>query len=73
VTAGPTISGTVTDASPIASFRAGFDSTPVTSFLDVTADLKVGGAFRLDPGRLSKTSGLQAQVYRIRPTDRRSI
>ena len=58
VTSDPTIAGTVTDASPIASFRAGFDSTPrAGSFLDVSSDRSADGSFQFSPSRLDQILG----------------
>src|SRR5262249_54272955 len=57
ITSDPAIAGKVTDASPITAFRAGFDTTPPASFLDVTSDLRPGGAFRFDPARMNQING----------------
>ena len=57
ITSDSTITGTVTSASPIGSFRAGFDSTPLASFLDVTSDLTAGHSFQFSPSRLVQILG----------------
>jgi hypothetical protein len=57
ITSDPSVAGTVTDTSPIASFRAGLDSTAPGNFLDVTADLGPGGTFRFDPARMNQING----------------
>ena len=57
LTSDPTMAGTVTDASTIAHFRAGFDATPPASFVDVLADLGAGGHFLFDRARLDAISG----------------
>ncbi len=57
LTSDSTIMGTVSDASRIASFRAGFDATPVPSFFDIFADLRPDGSFSLDRARLEQING----------------
>jgi RHS repeat-associated protein len=52
ITSNPTISGTVTDDSNIASFRAGFDDTPVTEFANITPLLNSNGSFTLSRTQL---------------------
>ncbi|MEG3931480.1 FG-GAP-like repeat-containing protein, partial [Microcoleus sp. T3_B1] len=47
ITSNPTIGGTVTDSSSIASFRAGFDDTPIAEFADITPLLNSSGSFTL--------------------------
>ena len=54
VTFDPTITGRVTDASAIASLRAGFDDAPASKFIDVTADLGAGGAYRFSTSWLDQ-------------------
>jgi hypothetical protein len=53
----PTVSGTVTDASPLTAFRAGLDDTPVGSFTDVLGSLGPGGAFTFDAAALEAMNG----------------
>jgi hypothetical protein len=57
ITSDPTISGTVRHSNPIASFRAGFDTTSVTSFVDATPDLTASGSFQLATARLNQIFG----------------
>ena len=57
ITTDPTIGGTLTDASDIVSFRAGFDNAPVEDFLDLFADLNADGSFSLSPARLAQING----------------
>jgi hypothetical protein len=57
ITFNPSVSGTVTDQSTIASFRAGFDTTPLVGFVDVLADLQSNGSFTLSPLRISQING----------------
>ncbi len=57
LTSDPTISGTVTDASRVTRFLAGFDSTPTSSFFDVFTDLRPDGSFTFDRARLEQIRG----------------
>ncbi|WP_223300941.1 FG-GAP-like repeat-containing protein [Oscillatoria nigro-viridis] len=52
ITSNPTIGGTVTDSSSIASFRAGFDDTPIAEFADITSLLGSNGSFTLSRTQL---------------------
>lgn len=52
ITSNPAISGTVTDSSSIASFRAGFDDTPTAEFTDITSLLGSNGSFTLSRAQL---------------------
>ncbi len=52
LTSDPAIAGTVTDASTIASFRAGFDAAPSASYANVLGTLGQGGRFSFDLARL---------------------
>ena len=56
-TSNPTVTGTVTDNSPTAVLRAGFEATPSASFADVLADLRPDGHFTLDRARLEPMHG----------------
>jgi hypothetical protein len=56
ITSDPTLTGTLTDADGIASFKGGFDATPVGSYTDLLGDL-VAGAFTLNPARLDAIFG----------------
>jgi RHS repeat-associated protein len=51
------IAGTVTDQSSIASFRAGFGSTPVANYVDVLATRQANGSFSLSRARLEQING----------------
>jgi hypothetical protein len=59
ITFDSSISGTVTDASPIASFNAGFDDTPVDSFFDLLSELGADGQFSLSADDISNLAGGQ--------------
>ncbi|NJR63352.1 MAG: hypothetical protein HC769_33990 [Cyanobacteria bacterium CRU_2_1] len=56
-TADATIAGTVKDNSQIVNFRASFQDTDVSRFVDVKADLQPDGSFRFTPQRLSQING----------------
>ncbi len=75
ITFDPTITGTITDINQIAAFTAGFDATPVESFVDVLADLQGSGTFTLTPARLAEIAGGAladgAHVLHLRATDAR--
>ena len=53
----PTISGTVTDDSQIVLLKAGFDSTDVNNYVDITASLQSDGSFTLDKSTLESIKG----------------
>lgn len=57
LTSNPSINGSLNDASAITSFRAGFDSAPIGSFLDVLADLSLDGTFAFSAARLNAING----------------
>jgi|CXWL01.1.fsa_nt_gi hypothetical protein len=57
ITFNPTITGTIADLNQIDSFTAGFDGTPVGSFVDVLADLQATGVFTLSAARLAQIAG----------------
>ncbi len=48
ITFDPTITGTVIDASRVAEFKAGFDSTQAASFTNITAFRNANGSFTFD-------------------------
>jgi len=52
ITSNPAIGGTVTDSSSIASFRAGFDDTPLAEFTNITSLLGSNGSFTLNRTQL---------------------
>jgi RHS repeat-associated protein len=52
-----TISGKVTDVSPIASFKAGFDSIPAANWTNVTTSLLADGSFTFTPTQLNQIYG----------------
>jgi len=52
-----TITGKVTDVSPIASFKAGFNATPVASWQNVTTSLQADGTFTFNPTQLNQIYG----------------
>ncbi|MDR3638705.1 MAG: RHS repeat-associated core domain-containing protein [Isosphaeraceae bacterium] len=54
---GPSVTGTVADAEPVSQLWAGFDGTPVVSFVNVSSDLGAGGQFTLGPGELVRING----------------
>jgi hypothetical protein len=56
-TADPTIGGTVTDANQITEFLAGFGSTPIANFTNVTTALDANGNFRFDLAQLEQIRG----------------
>ena len=57
VTADPAVAGTVTDASSIASFRAGLDDSAPGDFVDVLLELEPDGGFTLDAAALDLLAG----------------
>jgi RHS repeat-associated protein len=52
-----TISGKIADVSPIATFKAGFDTTPTASWVNVTANLQADGSFTFTPTQLNQIYG----------------
>ncbi|MEQ1844318.1 MAG: Ig-like domain-containing protein, partial [Nitrospira sp.] len=57
ITFNPTITGTLADLNQIAAFTAGFDGTPVSSFVNVLADLQTTGNFTLSTARMNQLAG----------------
>ncbi len=57
ITSDPSVSGTVTDASPITALSAGFDSTPSTAFVSILADLQANGRFALSRAEIARING----------------
>jgi hypothetical protein len=57
ITFNPTIIGTIADINQIASFMAGFDATPLSSFVDILTDLQSNGTFTLSTLRLGQVVG----------------
>jgi RHS repeat-associated protein len=57
ITSDRTISGKVTDASPIATLKAGFDTTPAASWANVTTSLQADGSFTFTPAQLNQIAG----------------
>ncbi|MBD2465964.1 DUF642 domain-containing protein, partial [Oscillatoria sp. FACHB-1407] len=57
LTSDPTITGTVIDTNGITGFRAGFDNTPLASFVDILADLTSDRRFTLNRARLETIYG----------------
>ncbi|MBD2468818.1 Ig-like domain-containing protein [Nostoc sp. FACHB-145] len=53
----PTISGSIVDISRVAQFKAGFNNTPITNFIDVLAQLKTDGTFSFDKSQLTAIYG----------------
>ena len=51
------ITGKVTDVSPIASFKAGFDSTLAANWTNVTTSLQADGSFTFTPTQLNQIYG----------------
>ncbi len=56
ITQDASIAGTITDASAIASFTAGFDATPVGDFFDISGELS-NGQFALSMADLNTING----------------
>ena len=54
ITNDPTVQGLVTDDSPIASFRAGFDSAAPASYVSLLGDLSPTNSFTLSRSRLEE-------------------
>lgn len=54
ITSDPAVTGTVTDASPVSSFLAGFGDTPT---FNVLGDLQANGTFSFDRARLAQING----------------
>lgn len=57
VTFDATVAGTIMDINAIATFRAGFDATTPSGFLDVLSDLRSDGVFVLSQARLAQVAG----------------
>jgi hypothetical protein len=55
--ADPTVEGTVTDANQITEFLAGYDSTSIANFTNVTSALNANGHFRFDLAQLEIIRG----------------
>ncbi|MEG5025164.1 MULTISPECIES: FG-GAP-like repeat-containing protein, partial [unclassified Microcoleus] len=70
ITSNPTIGGSVTDSSSIASFRAGFDDTPIAEFADITPLLNSSGSFTLDRTQLEtiRRNPLRDGIHTLRLT-----
>jgi hypothetical protein len=75
ITFDSTITGTVMDINPIASFRAGLDTTAVAGFTDIASDLLPNGTFELSASRLNHIAGGTladgAHTLRLEITDSR--
>ncbi|QUY44819.1 RHS repeat-associated core domain-containing protein [Acaryochloris marina] len=57
ITSAPTVIGQIVDASPITSFRAGLNNTPIDSYIDVLNTVQSDGSFTLDQGTLNQILG----------------
>ncbi|MDY7002799.1 MAG: Ig-like domain-containing protein [Cyanobacteriota bacterium] len=57
ITSDPTIKGTVTDESEIVSLKAGFNDTPTSDFIDITAEISEDGTFELNQQLLEEILG----------------
>jgi RHS repeat-associated protein len=57
ITNNPTVTGKVTDASPIAVLKAGFDSTVAANWLNVTTNIQADGSFTFTPTQLNQIYG----------------
>ena len=57
ITSDPSVSGTVTDASTITSFRAGFNETAEANFVEVVGDLQPDGSFSFDQAQIETING----------------
>ncbi|BAZ08411.1 FG-GAP repeat-containing protein [Calothrix sp. NIES-4071] len=57
ITSDPSIIGNVTDSSSIAEFKAGFDNTPVTNFVNIINSLQSNGSFSLNRSQLEAIYG----------------
>jgi cyclophilin family peptidyl-prolyl cis-trans isomerase len=53
----PTVIGKVTSVAPVASLRAGFGSTPLSAFTDVTSAVNADGTFTLSRALLATVNG----------------
>jgi RHS repeat-associated protein len=75
ITFNPTIIGTMADINQIASFTAGFDTTPLANFTNVLTDLQATGTFTLSASRLTQVAGGTladgAHTLHLRATDAR--
>ena len=73
ITFNQTITGTLADINQIATFTAGFDVTPVGSFVNVLADLQATGVFTLSTARMNQLAGGTladgAHTLHLRATD----
>lgn len=67
ITANPTITGTLTDASQIVEFRAGFGTSPESSYVNVLASRREDGHFTLGRTQLEAVYGgiLQDGTYTL--------
>lgn len=57
ITSNAAIQGTLTDASSIAVFKAGFDATSSANFTDILSDRQSNGSFALNVTRLNQLNG----------------
>jgi RHS repeat-associated protein len=57
ITSDRTIAGKVTDASAIGALKAGFDTTPAASWLNVTPSIQADGSFTFNPTQLNQIYG----------------
>lgn len=57
ITSDPTITGTLTDTSRVTAFKAGFDDTPASNFIDVLANRNPDGSFTFDRNQLETIYG----------------
>ncbi len=57
ITADPSVTGNVTNASSAVSMKAGFDSTPSSTWINVISDVQIGGAFTLSQARMQEIYG----------------
>ena len=57
ITSDPSITGVLTGINQIASFQAGFETTPTTAYVDITSSLQSDGSFSLTPTQLDTIFG----------------
>jgi Bacterial Ig-like domain/Bacterial Ig-like domain (group 3) len=57
ITFNPAVSGTVTDSNAVASFKAGFNTTPTANFIDVLPQRQADGSFTLTRAQLETING----------------
>ena len=58
ITSDPSVGGTVTDrSSTVTQLAAGFDSTPLSAFVSVLADLGTNGSYTLDRAEIVRIDG----------------